>query len=324
MLTFISDKEKYNVGETVKISIPSGKDGRALISIENGTDVIQTHWIQTNEGETPFEFKVTKDMAPNIYVHVSLLQMHSQTANDLPIRMYGAIPIPVEDPDTRLQPVINMANEIESGKTFTINISEKNKKPMTYTLAVVDEGLLDLTRFSTPNPWDKFYAKEALGVKTWDMYNEVIGAYAGKIERLLAIGGDGEESGQSKQTANRFKPVVRFYGPFTLGRGENKTHSVKISDYIGSVRTMVIAGSDIAYGSAEKAVPVLKPLMVFGTLPRVLSPGETIKLPVTIFAMKDNIKNVNVVIKTNDLLKIKGSASKSLKFDKPGEENSGI
>ncbi len=63
---------------------------------------------------------------------------------------------------------------------------------MTYTLAVVDEGLLGLTRFQTPNPWDHFYAREALGVKTWDLYDQVVGAWGGVLERMLAIGGDEE------------------------------------------------------------------------------------------------------------------------------------
>jgi uncharacterized protein YfaS (alpha-2-macroglobulin family) len=320
MLTFVSDKEKYNVGDDIKITIPTGKDGRALISIEDGTDVLKTYWVQTKEGETLFEFKATKEMTPNIYVNVSLLQAHAQTANDLPIRMYGTIPIMIEDPDTKLEPVITMPDEIETGKEFSVTVSEKDKKSMTYTLAVVDEGLLDLTRFKTPNPWDKFFAKEALGVKTWDMYNEVIGASSGKIERLLAIGGGMDEEGQDKKSANRFKPVVKFLGPFTISRGEKKTHKLNISNYIGSVRTMVIAGNDQAYGSSEKAVPVIKPLMILGTLPRVLSPGENVKLPATIFAMKNNIKNVKVTLKSNDLFTVNDGTTKTVTFNKPGED----
>ncbi len=321
MLTFISDKDKYNVGEKAKITIPSGKDGRALISIENGTKVLKSYWVPTTEGETKFEFKLTKKMTPNVYVNVTLLQPHAQTANDLPIRMYGTIPIMVEDPETHLKPEISMPDEIESGKKFTITVSEKNNKSMTYTLAIVDEGLLDITRFKTPNPWDKFFAKEALGVKTWDMYNEVIGAYSGEIERLLAIGGGMEEERPQNTKANRFKPVVKYLGPFTLGKGDKQTHTLTIDNYIGSVRAMVVAGNNGAYGSTEKAVPVIKPLMILGTLPRILSPGETVKLPASIFAMKDKIKNVSVKLKTNNLFTINGSSTKTVHFNKPGEEN---
>jgi len=321
MLTFMSDKDKYNVGEEAKLTIPTAENGRALISIENGTNVLKSYWVQTTKGETEFSFKITKAMSPNVYAHVTLLQKHSQTANDLPIRMYGVIPIMVEDENTKLNPVISMPDEIETDKDFKVTISEKNSKSMTYTLAIVDEGLLDITRFKTPNPWAKFFAKEALGVKTWDMFNEVIGADAGKIERLLAIGGGGEEEGKKNKKANRFKPVVKFFGPFTIDGGSKKTHNIKISNYIGSVRTMVIAGNSEAYGSNEKAVPVIKPLMVLGTLPRTLSPGETLKLPVSVFVMKDNLKNVKVQLKTNGFFTITGNKTKSLNFKKQGEQN---
>ena len=108
MLLFSADKEKYNVGEEAFITFPSGSDGHALISVENGTEVLATHWIETKKGETKAAIKITKEMAPNIYVNISLLQPHSQTKNDLPIRLYGVIPLSVEDPSTVLHPKITM------------------------------------------------------------------------------------------------------------------------------------------------------------------------------------------------------------------------
>ena len=320
MLSFSADKEKYNVNETVNLTIPTGKDGRALISVENGTKILQTNWVETTEGETKFSFKVTDEMAPNVYVHVILLQPHAQTLNDLPIRLYGLIPLTVENPETHLFPIINMPNELKSEEKVTIKISEKNKKDMSYTLAIVDEVLLDLTRFKTPKPWDYFYAKEALGVRTWDMYQWVIGAFGGKLERILSIGGGDEGDGKGSKKANRFKPMVKFIGPFFLKGGKTDTHVIEIPNYVGSVRTMVIAGYNKTYGSAEKTTPVKKPLMLLGTLPRVLGPSETVKLPINVFAMEKNLKSVNVSVKTNNLLKVVGESSKVVNFNAPGDE----
>lgn len=319
MLTFTADKEKYQTGEQVKLSIPTGAKGRALVSIENGTKVVETHWVETHAGQTEFKFTATKAMTPNVYVNVTLLQPHAQTANDLPIRLYGIVPISVEAPETHLHPEIQMPEVLESEKMVNITVSEKDNKEMTYTLAIVDEGLLDLTRFKTPDPWNSFYAKEALGVKTWDVYDNVIGAYGGKLERILGIGGDDEAPRAAGKKANRFKPVVKFLGPFHL-KGGKKTHQVYIPRYIGSVRTMLIAGHENAFGATDKATPVRKPLMVLGTLPRVLGPGETVRLPVTVFAMEKGIKNVAVKINTNHLLTPVSSSSKSIRFDEPGEK----
>ncbi len=318
-LSFETDKDKYNVGDMVKLSIPSPAEGRALISIETGNEVLKDFWIETKEGTTDFSFKADEFMAPNIYVHISLLQTHAQTANDLPIRLYGVMPILVEDPKTHLNPVLDMPDKLESETTVKIQVSEKDKKHMTYTIAIVDEGLLDLTNFKTPNAWDEFYAREALGVKTWDIYDWVIGAYGGEIERLISIGGDGEVEGRKKKEASRFKPVAIFLGPFDYN-GTTNTHYIEIPKYIGSVRTMIVAGDEIAYGSTDKATPVVKPLMLLGTLPRVLSPGEKVKLPISVFAMDKNIKNVSVTVNTNDFLTISGEKSKTINFSEIGDQ----
>ena len=72
-----------------------------------------------------------------------------------------------------------------------------------------------------------------------------------------------------------------------------------------------MAGDNGAYGKTQKVCPVKKPLMVLGTLPRVVGPAESLRLPVTIFTMKDDIKNVKVSLETNDLFKIKGSKSQN-------------
>lgn len=318
MLSFTSDKETYNVGEEVQLNIPTGKDGKALISIESGSKVLKTYQIRTTQGQTRFSFKTDQAMSPNIYVNVSLIQPHAQTVNDLPIRMYGVIPILVEDKNTVLKPVIKMANAIRPEQNTSITVSEASNKSMTYVIAIVDEGLLDLTRFKTPNPHDAFYAKEALGVKSWDVYDDVIGAWGAELQRILTIGGDGEAELASKtRRANRFKPVVQFMGPFKLNGG-NKTHEFALPPYMGSVKAMVIAAGDNAYGMAEKEVKVKKPLMLLATMPRVLGPNEELKIPVTVFATENNIRNVNLSLQSNPF--IQASGTQNLSFSGAGEQ----
>ncbi len=320
MLNFSCDKDKYVKGEKVKLSFPSSAEGRALVSVETRTKVVKKFWIDTQKGETVYEFATTADMSPNAYVHVTLVQPHANTINDLPIRLYGVVPITVDDPLTHLYPEIVMADVIKPESTVNIKVKEKTGRKMTYSLAIVDEGLLDLTRFKTPQPWNTFYAKEALGVKTWDMYDYVIGAYAGKLDKLLSVGGDGDLLNGKDAKANRFKPMVKFIGPFTVEVGKEKSHTIKMPNYVGSVRVMVVAENEGAYGSAEKSVPVKKPLMVLATLPRVLGPTEQVQLPVNIFAMDNFIKDVKVEVEVNGLLVIDGAKSQSIHFNEIGDE----
>lgn len=310
MLAFSSDKPVYSIGDKASITIPGSAEGRALVSVENGSSVLQTYWVQTTKGDTPFSFEITKAMTPNVFVHVTLMQPHAQTVNDLPMRLYGVIPIQVEDPQTHLEPVIAMPDELEPGKEVVIKVSEKTNRKMTFTLAMVDEGLLDLTRFKTPDPWKRFYAREALGVKTWDLYDHVMGAFGSQLDRLLAVGGDGETGREDDSKANRFKPVVKYFGPITLNGGAEEVRFI-MPQYVGSVRTMVVAGFEGAYGSTEKATPVRKPLMVLATLPRVLGPEEKLKLPITLFTMDKSISNVKVEVKASGPVQLP-EASKSV------------
>lgn len=319
MLSFSTDKPSYNIGEKVNVTIPSSAQGRALISVESGSKVIQTYWVETQQGETHFNFEATHEMTPNMYVHVSLLQPHSQTVNDLPIRLYGVTTVKVEDPATHLEPVISMPEVLEPGEEVSIKISEKTNRKMTYTLAIVDEGLLDITRFKTPDAWNRFYAREALGVHTWDLFDNVIGAFGGRIERLLAIGGDMELKAKDDDArANRFKPVVKYFGPFTLDGGST-IHKFIMPQYIGSVKTMVVAGYEGSYGKAEKATPVRKPLMVLATLPRVLGPEEIVKLPITLFTQEKGIRNVKIDIKTSGPVSMVNGNSQTVSMSATGD-----
>ena len=186
---------------------------------------------------------------------------------------------------------------------------------MAYTLAIVDEGLLDLTRFRTPDPWQAFNAREALGVNTWDLYNYVVGAYGGRIEQLFSIGGDDALNKGPKAIVNRFKPVVQFAGPFLLKKGEKRQHTYKMPNYNGRVRVMVVAGNGEAYGNTEKSVLVRKPVMLLGTLPRVIGIGEEMVVPATVFATEKGVGDVQVTIACSGNMEVVGEKSHMLHFE---------
>lgn len=321
MLAFSLDKDSYEIGETATAIIPAAAGGRALVSLENGSTVLQQQWLEvSDQGDTKLTFKITPEMAPNVYLHISLLQPHAQTVNDLPVRMYGIAPVFVTNRQTILQPQIKMPEVLRPETDFNVTVSEKSGKPMTYTLAIVDDGLLDLTNFKTPDPWNEFYAREALGIRTWDMYDDVLGASGGRYSSLFSTGGDASLK-PADAKANRFKPVVKFIGPFYLAKGKQQTHTLKLPMYVGSVRAMVVAGQDGAYGNAEKTAFVRTPLMLLSTLPRVLSTQEEITVPVNVFAMENQVKNVTVSLEASGAgVQITGNRQQSLTFDQPGDQ----
>ena len=320
MLSFTSDKKSYKTGDKIHISFPAPDKGRALVTIEDGAKILDKLWVDTSEGNNDLVLKATAEMAPCSYVHISLIQPYGQRNNDNPIRMYGVIPVPVENPGSRLSPVLKIADEFRPEKQISFTVSEKSGKAMNYTVAMVDEGLLDITGFTTPDPWTGIYQREALGVKTWDLFDDVLGAFGGRLEKLFAIGGDLNPVDPAKNKASRFKPVVHFEGPFRLEKGQSRTHMFKFPAYNGSVRTMLIAGNEGAYGYDEKTSKVKSPLMLLPVAPRSIGFDEEITIPVSVFAQNANLKNVQVKMTCSEHFTGVSSEVQALNFTETGEK----
>lgn len=322
LLRPVADKEEVSIGDKVNIKLPTSAGGRLLVSLETSAGSVEQFWVDADAGQTSLSFTADERMVPTVYANITLLQPYDQTTNDRPIRLYGLVPITVTDPATVLNPEITAAKEWRPKSTVDVKVKESGGKSMTYTLAVVDEGLLGLTRFQTPNLHDRFFAKEALGVRTFDLYKYVLGSLNGEFGKVLAIGGDGEAGAAEDQTANRFEPVVRHLGPFRLAGGKTATHQLNLPNYVGAVRVMVVATGDRAYGSDEARIPVVQPLMVLPTLPRVLGPGERVDMPVNTFAMNDKVKNVSLsVTEANGLVRIP-TGKAAVTFNKVGNQTS--
>lgn len=320
-LKFQLDKKRYNLGEKAKLSIPAGKGNRVIIAIEKDGDIKETTWQMSEKAIFEYDLDIEKWMFPNVYIHVSVLQPVENIENDLPVRRYGIVPVIVTDPDKKLIPVVQVPDKIKPESEYTIMVKEKNSKPMAYTIAVVDDGLLDLTHFKTPSPYNHFFAKSATGISSWDIYNFVQKSSKIFFDKIVSLGGDDElDDEEGSKKANRFVPVVRYLGPFYLKKAKTNTHKLQMQNYSGSVRVMVVAAGDGRYGNFEKSVKVKDDLMLLPTVPRVLSPGETVEVPVTVFVTSDKIHNVKVILNPNDMFEIEGVRNAQLNFSKPGEK----
>jgi uncharacterized protein YfaS (alpha-2-macroglobulin family) len=326
VLMISADKPEYKVGETATVQLPDAAQGRALLTIETGSSIVEYRWIEANtsrekSGGNRVTIPITAGMAPNVYVAVTLVQPHAGKTNDRPIRLYGVIPLKITDPATKLAPVVAAPVEWAPQSKASVTVSESSGRAMNYTVAVVDEGLLGLTNFKTPNLHGEFYKREALGVLTWDLFDEVAGAYGGELDRLLALGGS-DAAGPTKpdEGRSRFPPVVKFLGTFSLKPGEKKAHTFELPQYVGAVRVMVVAGDGSAYGSTEKSVFVRQALMILPTMPRVIGPEEQFRLPVSVFTAEASIKSVKLEVQTDAHFTTLGDASTHVVFTRPEEK----
>lgn len=292
VLAFSSDKKSYTVGETLELKVPAAGKGYFWVSLENGSQVLKNFWTEAKPGANTITMTLPEHSSPNAYVSVLYIQPSVNRQNDLPLRMYGVVPIEINDPSIEITPQLQHQEVFKPNTKVSIKVSEKDSQAMTYTLAMVDEGLLDLTNFKTPNPLDEFNKKQILGVRTYDLYDEVIGAYTGNLDQLLSIGGGGNQ--QSNESVKRFKPMVQYLGPYHIEAGQTKTHELNLPSYVGSVRLMLVAGdpSRGVFGQTESTVPVRQDVMIQGTLPRVIGPQEKVSLALQIFNMSPEPKSI--------------------------------
>ncbi|MDL2239952.1 hypothetical protein LJC73_07110, partial [Bacteroidales bacterium OttesenSCG-928-L14] len=301
ILSLKTDKDTYQVGETIKVSFPANKNAKAMVCIENSSNVIEAFNVDELNEDALVKIVANEKMLPNVYINVTLFQPYS-SENDLPTRLYGVVPVKIEDPATKLQPVISMPKETKSKTTIDVTVSEKSGKPMYYTLALVDEGILGITSYKTPDPHKYLFAKQALRINTWDNYSGIIDAYNGEMNSVFAIGGDMEFSDLETVLSKRFQAVAYSFGPFELAANAKGKHSIEIPEYIGSLRAMVVASdNNNAFGSNHENITVKDPIMLIPSVPKIISPKDEFVVPVQILAPDFVGKNVNISLSANKL-----------------------
>ena len=303
-LNVLTDKKKYNVGDKAQIRFKGSAGSKALITIEKAGKIINQYYRNASDNEISEQISITKEMAPNAYVYVTLLQDYKTKQNDRPLRLYGIVPLNVIDDDTKIDLEITAPSQIRPNEKFTVKVQNKKYKKVDFTIAVVDEGLLDITAFKTPSPWEHFFQKIAAKLTLYDNYSEIIDRPYGAVNQILKVGGDEsllDEMARRRrlkelglEEADRFKPVSMYKGVLSTNEKGEANVEFEMPNYMGSVRIMVIAADGNSYGSAEKNMIVKAPLIVQPTLPRSMKIGDKMSIPVLVFALEDGIGNVEV------------------------------
>ncbi len=296
-----SDKNKYKIGQSAKIEFESVAGAKALITLSSNSKIIDRFVMDTQDKSTSIELAMKKEYAPNIYVSVSLFQDYNKIDNDRALRLFGVIPLYVEDENTKLDLELKTPDKILPNSNFEIEIQSKDKRAFNYTVAIVDEGLLDLTDFKTPDIWKGFYAKTGFTLKTYDTYSQIIPKFTGGDSVLGGLRVDKNRD----DSAQRFKPVALFNTPARSDETGFAKLKFKMPSYMGSVRVMVVANENDAYGSVSKDIQVSAPLVMLETLPRTLKIGDNFTLLTQIFKTENRIKNATLSVRSkNSLIKI--------------------
>ena len=274
-VTIEADKPKYAPGETAQLLLKTPFAGRVLVTVERD-HVFDHFYVTTDQKSARVSVPIRGGHVPTVYVTATAIR--PITDNALPLTVArGFVPLTVEKPGTRLPLTLAVAALSRSQTFQTIEVRTAPRAQV--TLAVVDEGILQRRNYQTPDPYGYFYQKRALEVAAFDLYPALLPELG-----TSSSGGDAAELARrtSPVPSRRVQLVAKWSGILTADAAGRVRYRVRVPQFSGALRVMAVAYKDDAFANAEQTMKVADPVVISTALPRFMSPGDTIDVPVTL------------------------------------------
>ena len=313
------DKLAYRPGETAKLNIKAPFPGTLLLTVERDR-VLSHRTIAMKENTATISIPVRDSYKPNVYLSGTLIRaipmdtiVQPDNKSLLPARAFGVVPLKIDATRRRLSIEMSLKQTNNAGGTENIPLfgdytsqSEAVVRPNSEVsiafevhgrrswqkydvcIAAVDEGILTLTDFQTPNPHDFFYQQRGLKTRSFDLYGGILPEIA-DITDNSSTGGDGalaRRLGRKRLNTSgirRVKPVSLWSGFVRTDGNGRGTVQFKIPQFNGKLRLMAVAFAGADYGASEAPLIVREPIVLTPTFPRFLAGGDQIRVPVTLF-----------------------------------------
>lgn len=300
----------YAAGEEARIRIAAPFPGRALVTVETDK-VVWRRVMDLSERETEISVPVTEAMAPNAYVTVWVLRpVAEDSVSWISHRALGVAPFAVDQRAFRLGMSLDVPENIVPGKTVAVSV-QLAEGPGEVSVALVDEGVLGLTDFATPDPWAFFARKRSLGVQAYDLYDDLLPSENG-ITPLLHPGGGGDaeamlRSSLSPVRGRRFKPLALVAPLVSTDAGGRVSVSFDVPEFSGKVRIMAVGAAGSRAGAVAENALVAREVITEATLPRAVSPEDRFVIPVALFSKRSRDVAVTVAVSADALLSFDAS-----------------
>ncbi len=303
------DKKSYTTGESVKALFKTPFSGRMLVTME--TDHVVSHqYVDVSNRTASVDLKLNGDHVPNVYITATLIKPHEMS--DIPLTVaHGFKNVPVEEKSRKIEVKIEAPKNVRS-KTHQ-HVTVKAAPGSLITLSAVDNGVLQVSDFKTPDPYKYFYQKKALQVNAFDLYPLLFAEIRAK---LSSTGGDGygldAEKRNNPMPAKRIK-VVSYWGGIQKANGNGEaTFEFDVPQFSGELRLMAVSYKGQSFGAADNTMTVADPVVISTALPRFLSPGDTVNVPVTLTNTTSKATTVSASITVQGPVKVIGGNNQSV------------
>ncbi len=308
-----TDKSSYAAGETAKLLFKAPFNGKMLVTVE--TDKLLHHqYVNVEKRNASIDLKIKDEYLPNVFITATLIKPHG--ISDIPLTVaHGFQGVKVEE-KKRINKVEIVAQKNTRSKTRQ-QVTVKAAPGSFVTLAAVDNGVLQVTDFKTPDPYQFFYSTRALEVNAYDIYPFL---FPEVRSRQSSTGGDmGMEKRVNPMPAKRVR-IVSYWSGISKADGSGQAKfSFDIPAFSGQVRLMAVAYKGNTFGSADADMTVADPLVLSTALPRFMSPGDSILVPLTISNTTSKNAAVTAALKTTGPLKVGSENSQTLNINANSE-----
>jgi uncharacterized protein YfaS (alpha-2-macroglobulin family) len=281
----IPSKTRYSVGDTATVLFASPfTDAEAWITVER-EGLIEQRRMKLTSGSTTLRFPVTEEYAPNAFVSVFIVRGRSAPPGRLddvgrPTIRVGYAELRVTPEVKRLTVKVEpLESEYRPGDSARVRLDVRDisgaGRRAEVTLWAVDEGVLALTGYRTPDPIDLLYQPRGLGLRlASNMANVAPQIPEGEKGRRSPGGGGGAD--RSDILRSRFRPTAFFLGSVVTDSAGRATAAAKLPDNLTTFRVMAVAvTAGDRYGNGESSLLVTRPLVARPALPRFTRPGDS-------------------------------------------------
>ncbi len=308
-----TDRTTYESGSSARILFKTPFNGKMLVTLE-GDGILEYHYLDVKNRAASLSVNLNEKSIPNVYITATLIKPH--TESDMPLTVaHGYKPILVQELSRKIPVKIIAAKSARSRTKQKVTV--KARPGCKVTLAAVDEGILQLTNYKTPDPYEFFYSKKALEVIAFDLYPLLLPEIKNSVS---FTGGDGYNlTKRVNPLPNKRVKLVSSWSGITDANSGEITFNIEIPQFSGEIRLMAVAYKDENFGSAEEKLKVADPVVLSTSLPRFLSPGDTVLMPVTISNTTANNSSGKVVLNLTGNLKRVDNINESISLKPNGE-----
>ncbi len=318
------DKSAYQPGETARVTVESPAAGKGYLLVESSSGALWWQVLTVPAGGTTVDVPLAGSWKRHdLYLSAIVVRDGDKATGTTPKRAVGLLHLPMTSPARRLDLSLDAPVKIRPEQTLQVKVRASREggslpRQIQVLLSAVDSGVLNITDYKTPNPWEAFFGRKRYNADQYDVFGQLIEG-GGKLA-ALRFGGDGGESDAlargGKKPVTDAEIIAQQLMPVTLNAQGEGTLSLPIPAFNGELRLMAQAWSDDSFGAAERKLVVAAPLISELATPRFLASGDRARLALNVTNLTDQPQTVTLNVATRGLLNLIGSVPQTVQLAK--------